>query len=126
MDGLCAEWLAAKEIERASVERRRIAEDRMLSMIGIAENAEGTQFAEAEGGYKIKVVSRLARKIDAERVQEIAAEHGLTEHLTSLFRWRPELNVAAWKAADASITTPFAMAITIQPGRASFAIQKET
>jgi len=58
-------------------------------------------------------------------VQEIAAEAGLTEHLSSLFRWKPEINMSAWKNADEKITTPLLGGITTTPGRASFTITKE-
>ena len=45
-------------------------------------------------------------KVNSDKLQELAAEHGLTDHLPSLFRWKPEINMTVWKAADASITTP--------------------
>ena len=49
-------------------------------------------------------------------MQELAAEFGLTEHLASLFRWKPEINMAVWKATDEAITKPLAAAITAKPG----------
>ena len=55
-------------------------------------------------------------------MQELAAEFGLTDHLAKLFRWKPEINMAIWKAADESITKPLAAAITAKPGRPSFKI----
>lgn len=73
----------------------------------------------------MKVTCRIDRKVDADMVQELAAEHGLSEHLASLFRWKPELNMSAWKAADESITRPLAGAITAKPGRPSFTITKK-
>ena len=69
--------------------------------------------------------ANLSRKINGERIQEIAAEEGLTEHLSSLFRWKPEINMTAWKSADKSITGPLLGGITTQPGRASFTITKD-
>ena len=56
---------------------------------------------------------------------ELAAEAGLSDQLAHLFRWKPELNMSAWKAADESITTPLAGAITAKPGRPSFSITKK-
>ena len=122
---LCQLWIQAKEDERTAIEHRRAYEDKLLSLIGIAENFEGTENAEAPGGYKIKVTGRMARKVDADALQELAAEAGLTEHLSSLFRWKPEIDAKAWKAADSSITTPLMGAITTTPSRASFSITKE-
>ena len=124
LDTAAAEWLAAKEAEKAATERRRQIEDRLLSLIGIAENMEGTENVETDGGYKIKITGRMSRRVDGDKLQEIAAEAGLTEHLSSLFRWKPEINMSAWKNADESITTPLLGGITTTPGRASFNITK--
>jgi len=120
-----AEWLAAKEEEKQATARRRVAEDKLLSLIGVAETHEGITSADAPGGYKVKITSRLTRKVDAQKVQELAAENGLTDHLASLFRWSPSINMAAWKAAPESITGPLAEAIEVKPGRPSFKIEKE-
>lgn len=114
-------WLAAKQAEAEATEQRRQIEDQLRSLIGVAENLEGTETAEPDG-YTIKVVGRISRRIDGDKLQEIAAEHGLSDHLSSLFRWKPEINMAVWKAADNSITGPLAGAITAKPGRPSFTI----
>lgn len=115
------DWLEAKEIEREALEARRIIEDHMLSLIGIPESLEGTETAES-GNYVIKIVGRMNRKVDSDKLQELANENGLTEHLSSLFRWKPDVNLTAWKAADESITKPLLAAITTTPGRPSFTI----
>jgi hypothetical protein len=115
-------WLEAKESERKSVERRRDAEDAMRRLARLADDLDGTENLVA-AGYRIKVTGRIDRKVDSEKVQEIAAEHGLVDHLSSLFRWKPELNVSAWKSTDPSITAPLAAAITAKPGRPSFSIE---
>lgn len=121
---LCETWMQAKQAEALAIETRRKIEDQVVSLIGLPETFEGTENAEA-GGYKIKIVGRMTRKVDAEKVQEIAAEHGLTEHLSALFRWKPEINVSIWKATDSSITEPLLDAITTSPGRPSFSITKD-
>lgn len=122
---LAYKWQIAKRDEANAIMRRRALEDSMLSLIGIAENAEGTTNAEAPGGYKIKVSARIDRKVDADLVQELAAQHGLTEHLSSLFRWKPELNKAQWDHCAQNIRDALAGAITAKPGRPSFTITKE-
>lgn len=124
LSDLSAQWIAAKEAEKSAQEERRLIEDRMLSLIGLPEAFEGTENAEA-GEYKIKLVGRLNHKIDGDRLQEIAAEHGLTDHLGSLFRWKPEINARVWKAADESITNTLLEAITTTPGRPSFSIEEK-
>ena len=122
INALAEQWLVAKRVERDATESRRAIEDAMLA--AIPKTDEGTKQVKSDE-YSIKVTYRIDRKVDAELVQEIAAEHGLSEHLGRLFRWKPEVNMAAWKAADESITRPLAAAITAKPGRPSFAITIE-
>lgn len=124
IDDACKEWLDAKETERAATEARRVVEDYLIEELGPSAEFEGTKNVDA-GAYKIKITSRMSRKVDGEKIQEIAAEAGLSEHLSSLFRWKPELNMSAWKSADKSITTPLLGGITTTPARASFAITTE-
>lgn len=121
---LSSMWLMAKNAEAVAVADRRTIEDRIRALTGVRDDVEGTASVEVKG-YKVKVVSRLDRKVDAEKVQDLAAEHGLTAHLSSLFRWKPELNMSAWKSADESITGPLLGAITTKPGRPSFSIEQE-
>lgn len=122
---LAAMWTSAKLAEAEAVKLRREAEDRMASLIGVAENAEGTTNAEAPGGYKIKIVARINRVVDSDRVQELAAQHGLSAHLSALFRWKPELNKSQWDHAAQNIRDALAPAITAKPGRPSFTVTKE-
>lgn len=118
------QWLAAKEAERKAIEERRVIEDYLLNSLKINEALDGTETIK-EGGFTVKITGRLTKKVDAEMIQELAAEAGVTEHLGSLFRWTPEVNVKAWKAADETITAALAPAITIKPGRPSFSITLE-
>jgi hypothetical protein len=114
MDNLAALWLEAKQAETEWTERRRQIEDEMLA----------TDRSEWKG-YKVRVTTRDNWKIDGDRLQAVAEERGLTAHLGSLFRWKPEVNMALWKAAAPAITDVLSEAITITPGRASFSITKE-
>ena len=118
---LSANWLRHKTDEEKSTTERRKVEDQMVKLLAIADNFEGTETAEPEG-FVVKISGRIDRKVDSDKLQELAAEAGLTDHLATLFRWKPELNMAVWKAADESITKPLASAITVKPGRASFKI----
>lgn len=118
---LSREWLMAKATEAAAQAHRRTIEDQMRSLIGVPETLEGVTKAAPEG-YEIKVTGRIDRKVDSEKLQELAAEAGLSDHLPNLFRWKPELNINVWKATDKSITDALAGAITAKPSRPSFAI----
>lgn len=124
LPNLSALWLEAKARETKAINDRRSIEDQMRSLIGIADNLDGTMTAKPDG-YVVKVTGRINRKVNSDKLQELAAEAGLTEHLSSLFRWKPEINMTAWKATDAAITTPLLGAITSEAGRPSFAITKE-
>jgi hypothetical protein len=118
---LSADWLGFKGAEeRATTERRKI-EDQMVKLLAIPPDFESTETAEPEG-FVVKISGRIDRKVDAEKVQELAAEFGLTEHLARLFRWKPEINISVWKLTHESITKPLAAAITAKPFRPSFKI----
>lgn len=117
-------WLQAKEREGTATSDRRKIEDRIKSLAGISENLEGTETV-SPSHFTIKIQGRIDRKVDSDKVQELAAEFGLTEHLASLFRWKPEINMAVWKATDEAITKPLAAAITAKPGRPSFTITRK-
>lgn len=121
---LYEQWLDAKEVEIKAVEARRVVEDKLLSIHGIAEGSEGSQTIK-EDGYKVVVTSRVTRNVDTDKVQQIALEQGLTSHIQFLFRWKAEINAKIWKNTAESITSPFIEAITAKPGRPSFTIQKE-
>lgn len=117
-------WMAAKRAEADSIEKRRKIEDDMRSALDIPDSLDGTTTVKTEG-LEIKIVGRLTKKVDSDLLQEIAAEHGLTQHLGNLFRWKPEIDAKQWAAADESITAPLLGAITTKPGRASFSITKK-
>ncbi len=117
-------WLDAKEAEKAAIELRRSIEDQLVMELDIAKTLDGTQNIETDG-YKVKVVGRLDRKVNADKLQDLAAEFGLTQHLSSLFRWKPEVNVTAWKSADPLIIDTLQDAITTTNGRPSFTIIKD-
>ena len=118
---LSADWMRHKTDEEKSVAERRKIEDQIVKMLKLPESFETTETAEPQG-FVVKISGRIDRKVDGDKVQELAAEFGLTEHLAKLFRWKPEINMAVWKATDEAITKPLAGAITAKPGRPSFKI----
>jgi len=122
MKDLIETWLREKEAERIAVENRRFVEDRLFVEFGLDLSQEGVKTFEVEG-YKVKTTSRLNRKIDSDKLQEIAAEAGLSNMLGDLFRWSPSINAKQWKNADSSITEVLSGAITTTPGRTSFNIE---
>lgn len=121
---LYQQWLDAKAAEKKAMDERRSIEDKLVKALGIPDTLDGTQNVEADG-YKVKIVGRLDRKVNSDKLQDLAREYGLTDHLSSLFRWKPEINASAWKSADPRITAPLLDAITTSNGRPSFTIVKE-
>ena len=118
---LSEDWLEAKSVEKDAVEQRRMIEDEMVRLLGIQQTDEGTKKVEASP-FVIKIASRINRKVDGDIAQEIAAEHDMQEHLSLLFRWKPELSMAAWDGVGDNVKQVFARAITATPGRPSFTI----
>lgn len=121
---LVQQWIEAKKAENEAIEWRRKTEDYLVRALGLAPQFEGTESYEIDG-HKVKVTGRMNRKVDSDRLQEIAAQHGLSHHLPALFRWKPEINQTAWKSADPAITKPLLAAVTTTPGRPSFQISNE-
>jgi hypothetical protein len=117
-------WIELKEAERKATDERREVEDTIMSLLNISEGLDGTENRK-DGDYAIKIVGRMNRRVDTDRLQQLAAENGLTDHLSTLFRWKAEINSSIWKASDSAITQPLLDAITTTPGRPSFTITKE-
>lgn len=115
-------WESSKLAEADAMQKRRRFEDLIVEALEIPESLDGTENFDV-GNYKLKIVGRLNRKVNSEKLVELAEENGLTDHLQSLFRWKPEINVTAWKSASEEITRPLLGAVTTEPGRPSFSIQ---
>lgn len=125
IDPLLEEWIELKRLEKLYQDSRRAIEDQLLDAIMIPADLDGTITPTVSQDYKVKITGRMNRKVDADRIQEIAAEHGIVDQLSVLFRWKPEINMTVWKATNPSVTTPLLDGITTKPGRPSFAIEKE-
>ena len=123
MDDLADRWIAYKETERIAVEKRREIEDQIVARINFPETFEGTENLTAVGSpYAIKIEGRINRTVNAEKLIAIADEEGLETQISALFRWKPEINMTAWKQASPEVVRPLADAITAKPGRPSFKV----
>jgi hypothetical protein len=122
---LSAEWIEAKEAERDAIEKRRLIEDELCHLLEVQNTDDGSHRVEAKP-YLIKIACRINRKVDGDLAQEIAAEHDMQDHLSLLFRWKPELSMTAWNGVGDNVKKIFARAITATPGRPSFTITKST
>lgn len=124
MSTIFQRWLDAKHEEAKAVATRRLLEDEMVELFSIPKDLEGTVKRDIDG-FVIKTEGRINKKIDSDKLQLLAIEAGITEHLSSLFRWKPEINTKAWNAASEAVTKPLLDAITSTPGRPTFTITKE-
>jgi len=122
---LAAEWVSAKKAEAAAVEVRRELEDMILEACKVDTMIEGANNLDIPG-FKAKVTTRFNRKVDGDKLQELALENGISyETLQALFRWKPELSMKEWKSADPAITTVLVKAITTSAGRPTFSIEAD-
>ena len=126
LDELAERLIGYKEAEKVAVECRREIEDEIARKVSFPETFEGTENVVQVGSpFAIKIEGRVNRTVNADKLLMIAHETGNEEHLSTVFRWKPEINMAVWKASDESITKPFAAAITAKPGRPSFTITRK-
>ena len=123
LERLLIEWRVAKQLEQEAVLRRRSIEDEIKAVIGFNEGREGSETLPFHGG-RVTITARLDRKVDGTLVRQLAAENHLEDWLDRIFRWKPELELRAWKKAPEYVTQTFAPAITTKPGRATFSLEK--
>lgn len=120
---LSERWINAKADEASAIARRRALEDLLVAELAVDENVEGTINAKA-GIHAIKITTRLTRKVDGEKLQLLALENGISHDvLQQLFRWKPELALREWKAAENEVRAALAGAITTSAGRPSVSIE---
>ena len=121
LDTLAQQWIDAKDAEAQAVAHRRAIEDELIALLGEPKD-EGTFNYETDQ-LKVTVTQRMTRRVDADLLQEIAIDAGLFDHLKDLFRWKPEINMRAWRDSDPAITGALAAAITTTPSKPSFKIE---
>jgi hypothetical protein len=114
----------AKRAEDAAIAKRREIEDAIIAAVGANADEEGTRTV-YDGPWKIKVVGRINRRVDSDKVVRIADECGLQGALDELFRWKAELNLSNWTSADAETRLAFAEAITAVPGRPAVTVERK-
>ena len=121
---LYQQWMEVKAAETEMTARRRAIEDEMAKSLQITEDWEGS-YTMKDGGFKINVKRAFTRKVDGKKLSAIANEFGLQDYLPTLFRWKPEIDMKAWKDTETFITDKLAQAVTTTPGRVSFKIEEE-
>ena len=121
---LYEQWMEAKAAETEMTARRRAIEEEIAKSLEVPEDWEGS-YTMKDGGFKINIKRAFTRKVDGIKLSAIADEFGLQDYLPTLFRWKPEIDMKAWKDAEPSVTEKLAQAVTTTPGRVSFKIEEE-
>jgi hypothetical protein len=124
MESLSADWLEAKEAERQAQGRRLQIEKELVEMAEIGEQFEGSKTFKPQG-FKVRISRSFRRKVDGEKLQAVAEQHGLFSYLQELFRWKPEIDKKAWDSAEEQVTRVLSAAITTAPGKPSVTIEQE-
>ena len=118
---LCAKWINAKQAVTEAATSLETVEDQLIQLLNVDLLRDGTTQV-IDGDVRIKVTSRPSRTVDDTKLKALAEEHDLKEHLSTLFRWKPEVNLRAWRGADEKITDSLNDAITLTSTRPAFAI----
>lgn len=121
---LYQQWIDAKAAETEITARRRAIEDEITKSLKVTEDWEGS-YTMKDNGFKINIKRTFTRKVDDKKLTDIAAENGLQDYLKTLFRWKPEINMKAWKDTDINVTDKLAQAVTTTPGRVGIKIEEE-
>ncbi len=121
---LYQQWIEAKAAEGAALAERRRIEEELSEALGIPANLDGSKRVE-DGGYKVTVTGRINRKVDTQKVQEVAAENGIGwDVLTKVFRWKAEIDKRSFDNSKDEIRAALSAAITSKPGKPSYKIEK--
>lgn len=121
---LYQQWMEAKAAETEMTARRRAIEEEIAKSLEVPEDWEGS-YTMKDDGFKINVKRAFTRKVDGKKLSAIASEFGLQDYLPTLFRWKPEIDMKAWKDTEPSITDKLAQAVTTTPGKIGIKIEEE-
>jgi hypothetical protein len=113
-------WLHLKATEQTLTNVRRASED-ALSLIFPAQDVEGTE-DHVVPGFSVKIVHKVTRTVDPEKLTELSEEYEIDDEIARLFRFKPELNLAVFRAEAEDMQELFNNVITTKQARPSFTI----
>ena len=116
MTNMYQQWIEAKAAESAARASRLEIEKQICEAHEFDRTYEGVATHEVED-YTVKITGRITRKVDVEKVRDIAINNNLEGQLENLFRWKCEIDARNWKSVGNSITAPFLPAIESKPGK---------
>ena len=123
---LAKRWRKLKMLEAKIQDARRAVEDTMLANFPTDKRSFTLTLFDYPKKYSISYSSPETVKVEGDLLQELANIHGLENELTRLFRWKPELEKAAWKTAPSYVKEKLSPAISTKTGRPSFKVEEVT
>lgn len=122
---LAKRWQKLKRLEEKIQDARRAVEDTLLANFHNGKRSLTFTLFDYPKKYNISYSSPEKVKVNRGLLQELADIHGLENELPRLFRWKPELEKAAWKTAPSDVKEKLLPAISTKTGRPSFKIEEE-
>ena len=122
IESLLSDWEGFKEAETVATQKRREIEEKLHELLG--HNGHGSKTFNLPSDYKITVTNNVTRQVDNDKLQDIAGQHGWTEYLSLLFRWKPIIDLASWQLAPPEVKDALGEAITTKPSRPQFKITR--
>jgi len=116
---LAAVLAEAKKNEALAKQARIVAEEALVAEVGFAKS-EGQETYDA-GDYRVTVKQPLTRKLDADALRDVIAEH---PNLSDAVRYKPELVAARVKTLTDEEWSRLAKAVETKPGKVSVTLKE--
>jgi len=112
LEKLALEWSVQKAREKDAVYARRNIEDRIAALLEVPETFTGTKRV-----GPVKIVGKMTKRVDADKLAEIAVKGGLQDEAQRCFRWKAEI------VSKEKMNPAFESAITTKPARLAITIE---
>lgn len=109
------QWIELKDAEKEIISKRRQIEDKIIAMMNVGPDFEGSK-----KGEKIRVSFSTTKSVDVDVLKEISRQKDVKEQVKRLFSWSAKINLREWKSTEDSIKNMFVEAITTKQSRPSF------
>lgn len=104
--------------------QKKELEEKLLEELKLPEDFSGSKTFNTENA-KITVTARVNKTIDAEKLKEVAREHGVTDALGVIFNWKPSVIKKEWDKVNPEYQAIFSQAITEKIGSKSIKITRK-
>lgn len=112
MQALLSQINEAREAEREAKSKRIALENELLIRVDHRFTEQGTARYD---GFSVR--QEHTRKVDRAKLVAVALEHGITNQLESLFRFKAEVDSRGWAKASEETKAILSVAIETKPAR---------